>query len=265
MKNTFLFAILILTSQVSAQNCAEYPINGQPRIFGNKVAIQRTSNLDYRIDLSISFKTRHEEMQSRVRNCYQQAKKYLLGPNSERIHLYLNEKPSLTPYVIAVVPMGHRSSTGSLVENAECSTIIHETLHFLGLMDEYHESLLKYVYDRHYKRYVRSDSALDPDMTTAKPMYDCRSIAPKGSIMSHPKRSWDLVSYPSLILQPMEQSKSLLYPAHALAILYPNCEERNPFYDICISVSTLSSADFPDQKCPTVPVECSNGAWLFAQ
>jgi hypothetical protein len=58
------------------------------------------------------------------------------------------------------------------------ATTIHETLHLLGLVDEYKEQLEGFIVDWDTGKATRVEEGAEV------PAYDCRSLGPDDSIMS---------------------------------------------------------------------------------
>lgn len=89
-----------------------------------------------------------QEMMERTRACFAEASPFLRGPGGETLTFQ-----ALTPTEVTALPRDQRPPLWSinLVNNAQrghsaafndsfdCATIIHETLHVLGLCDEYEE------------------------------------------------------------------------------------------------------------------------------
>lgn len=89
------------------------------------------------------------EMMNRTRECFAEASPFLKGPGGETLNFQ-----ALTPTEVSALPRDQRPPLWSIdiVNNAQrghnrayasrfpCSTIIHETLHVLGLCDEYQEN-----------------------------------------------------------------------------------------------------------------------------
>lgn len=122
------------------------------------------------------------------------------------------------------------------VENMnDCSLIVHESLHLMGLWDEYVES--------------------DTSDSTGLLSFNCRSIS--NSIMSE-RRIYSGDSFPK-----DEHGSSLapLRPAHLRQLLYPSCAERNPVYKACISSAYRSVGTI--FNCNPAPAVCGEkNVWL---
>lgn len=67
---------------------------------------------------------------------------------------------------VKVVGRGNRPNAGAYPVGLECSGILHETMHLLGLVDEYHDT---------------------PNLHD--PLMDCRPAAPRDSIMSNDREA----------------------------------------------------------------------------
>ena len=126
------------------------PSPGQPKI-ELAVAIDFTS-ADTAID-----------MRKKVAKCYLEAEPFLKGPNGEQLVLRLAEKSEklkaglfkflsknqhLKPLSVKVETKNFssrfRGNSTDFASNYDCPTILHETLHWLGLSDEYPEPEFDY-------------------------------------------------------------------------------------------------------------------------
>jgi hypothetical protein len=93
-----------------------------------------------------------QQMLQRTRNCLNEMKPYLKGPNGEELEIILATpdsvlpdgmpKPAVTEVKVTNQKPGFRGDAGNFGTNFECQTIGHEMLHHLGLCDEYHEGIV---------------------------------------------------------------------------------------------------------------------------
>ena len=159
-----------LTSQISLfkrdledhQSCEDYDI-GEERIKsstgygGAGYTIKRESNGDYTANLFIEFvpsaiydnedQVPRDQVQShysqRIQACIDRANPYLKGPNGQRLNIVVRTPGASSCVPKNTITIGSRgSSNEAQAENYpsninDCSTITHETLHLLGLADEY--------------------------------------------------------------------------------------------------------------------------------
>ncbi len=117
----------------------------------------------------------------------------------------------------------------------DCAFIVHESLHLMGLWDEYVED------PRPNAKGLRS--------------FNCRSIS--DSIMSDEQaysRYFPLTNADG-------SPKAPLRPAHIRQILFPSCTERNPVYKACISNAYRSVGTI--LNCTPAPAVCGEkNTWL---
>lgn len=132
----------------------------------------------------------------KARKCLANVQDKLIGPNGERLEIKLyddvkNEtsiKNAPPPKVrVEIAKSEIRDHSKKWSPNSDCSTIIHELFHLIGLADEYEEvssgvrvekdGLVKWV---------------EKDATIAD--YNCRAIGPKDSVMNSPQAAIKSVS-----------------------------------------------------------------------
>jgi hypothetical protein len=98
------------------------------------------------------------EMLKKVQSCVRDLNPSLRGPEGKTLEIIINDAYSEAPLQkIALMNPGYRSHSRAYAEDITCSTIMHELMHLMGLVDEY----------------VESESS-----------YDCRAIGPDDSLMS---------------------------------------------------------------------------------
>lgn len=137
----------------------------------------------------------------KVAQCYQRLSPKLIDSNGRSItlHLYNETRDAgIAPppiWKISIQRKGYRPNVGNWPLNIDCNTIIHETLHLTGLVDEY----------------------------PARGIYMQRAVGPADSVMS--SGAGGFLGYGSF----------RVYPAHLNMILYPNCREKNQIYQMCAS------------------------------
>ncbi len=123
----------------------------------------------------------------------------------------------------------------NLKNMSDCAFIVHESLHLMGLWDEY----------------------IEDQNPNAKGLlsFNCRSIS--DSIMS------DQQSYSGFFhaTNPDGTIKMPLRSAHIRQLLFPSCSERNPVYRACISNAYRSIGTI--LNCNAAPAVCSEkNTWL---
>lgn len=122
--------------------------------FKNKgFLIKRISEKQYDITINVNFKDgslvgKTKEMEKRVKQCLADVSPYLKGPNGETLNVSVsnNEEVKKIPREIRPMPIeisieepGFRSNSRAYESDIDCAIITHETLHTLGLGDEYEE------------------------------------------------------------------------------------------------------------------------------
>ena len=138
-----------------------------------------------------------------------------------------------------------RSNSDNYSADIGCSTIVHEALHKMGLVDEYEERWNKLnpnLFKRMFlERYVP---------VTDRPANDCRSLAPRPTMMSN-HRALRHLNFPGLM------------PAHVNVIIYPGCMKKNEVYYSCSENAYRTSLDHGGiLGCRrTLPV-CATSEWL---
>lgn len=125
----------------------------------------------------------------KLADCFRYVSKSLLGPSGERLELKLSEDPQVPGESIPVGGSGHRADAHKYSSRIDCPTMIHETLHLLGLVDEYKENKLGYVRDRDSgeKRLVADGSGRNA--------FDCRTYGPPDSVMFSQWRVTDAMDF----------------------------------------------------------------------
>lgn len=109
----------------------------------------------------------NDRFRERVTACYKEFENLLKDTRSGKsILLRLTDNPAVPPEPISIVASGKRANSGAYPSDLGCAAILHETMHLLGLPDEY-----------------RDTPELHEDMN------DCRPTAPKDSIMSNEREA----------------------------------------------------------------------------
>lgn len=162
------------------------------------------------------------------------------SPENKNIQIRLISEPNLisSPNIINVRKDYHgKERTNSRTYNlgVSCGTVIHEVLHLTGLIDEYEE--------------IYNPSSKDSYQ------YQCRRLGPEDSVMANHSQAINNSVY---------YGHSLLKPAHARYLLYPNCAEKNDTYYKCSALAYTSEANCTPQKTQNLPLSCQNGStdWI---
>lgn len=169
---------------------ANYTLTRLRRSSGEPRAFQVTLNLNF-VD-NTGFNISATDFQSRYRShmqrCFNHANSRLRGPNGESFTLQLySDNPGVPrpPRVDVTIGGAVRRDTSHIWDDGiDCETTIHEVMHLLGLVDEYHETMEGV--------YVSPQGTANwTDQNATHPAYDCRIIGPDDSLMSHQSRAFD--------------------------------------------------------------------------
>jgi hypothetical protein len=216
-----------------------------------------------------------QEWRKRAQECFDGVKGRLKNEAEGSLEIAIYSKTELIAGIpippaqtITVGDKIVRSGTNSWASSADCATIIHETLHHLGLEDEYRETAIGYLTDA--KGATRLMVGADE---LKSPVFDCRAIGPVDSIMRDPEvalatpavcnaqsTTGCLSNRVSLPLR-----KNLLYPAQFRAIIHPGCYTANRLYYLCTSETRKTSPKGGGATACGVgiPEECKNpNEWL---
>jgi hypothetical protein len=199
----------------------------------------------------------------------------LLGPNGEHLSI-VYDFVETGGHEISIANGAVRANRDLWTRSMDCGTILHETLHLVGLVDEYEETAMGYntqsspqntsifgdIYDQFQTRtndtYSSPVPGLDvrPGFTPTDrgaefPMFNCRVSASSPSIMSN---HWEMIN---------SGSETLLRSAHFLMIVYPQCFPVTQVYRECAALAYISAFPFDAQDdCPEIPDVCENDLWL---
>lgn len=142
--------------------------------------LRRISEKDYIVDLRVRFQgsdlIAQKIMRDNAAKCLAEAAPFLKGPNGESLRIQYSEDASLPENIINIEKAGIRDDSHHYGGDTECSRVLHETLHLLGLVDEYVETEKGF--------YVNPETG-KPFNDGNKAAYDCRAIGPKDSIMAY--------------------------------------------------------------------------------
>jgi hypothetical protein len=166
--------------------------------------LTRTGAASYRATLNLNFvlpgtsppvpvpPIARRALETRVRDCFRQVSGGPLGLGTARIDLALHDPaareagpapPAHTVFVDESVP---RMDSSTWRSDIPCSTLIHETLHILGLPDEYVETA-----SGHRMRADGSVERVRTDAPEDSREYDCRAIGPRDSLMHYHTVAFD--------------------------------------------------------------------------
>ncbi|MGE0762607.1 MAG: hypothetical protein AB7N80_04960 [Bdellovibrionales bacterium] len=160
-----------------------------------------------------------------VQGCYDDANPFLNGPNYENLKLTLGAPmaahagaPPVREVNVYDYAVDRESDdTWSPLGEMSCATVMHETMHILGLVDEYEEAEGHYLNKKGQRTHRETD--------TWRSIYSCRSLGPESSIMSNPFAGDDIEEDPS--------GTTAIFAAQFREIVYHDCPELNRVYRSC--------------------------------
>lgn len=204
-------------------------------------------------------------MIQKINKCLRRANRFLRGPSGEVILFRITGQAEVPRFRLIVEPQELRANTHYFYTQMPCTTILHEFLHRVGLVDEYREQL----------RILAAN----------QPIYNCRAVGPNTSVMNDqsaaaaqltgskiasvhlpgfqpldiplnpidfeegdaedladlerrivPIRSANRVTGPHTITfreNPSAQRSTILMGSHFRLITQPFCEQSNPLYFQC--------------------------------
>ncbi len=124
----------------------------------------------------------HKGMKKHVEQCLKSVNKDLLGPNGEKLTIRLTDDKEPDPKApeldIQVGTKDLRANSRQYPEEIRFSTVAHELMHLLGLVDEYHEEHIGYAVDKATGVYRWVSEKAE------KFAYDCRAIGKKHLLMN---------------------------------------------------------------------------------
>lgn len=170
---------------------------------GHYHGLKRLSDKKYEATLAIDFKSddeaANEEMRERMNSCISKTSDYFKSPNGEQMDLKiissednkkLQKDQQLKLVEIGIADKGEyfRSNSKKYAADIPCSTITHELLHLMGLVDEYHETAIQAYYNPDTKeafnpRYFPAGKSKD-GFEQKVAYVDCRSHSIENSVMA---------------------------------------------------------------------------------
>lgn len=124
--------------------------SNSPSYLDGEYTLIRTEEKKWTIALALDVKSGNgisgDEMFNRIKTCMAAVNQSMKGPQGEMLDfnilsvaenrkLPLNKRPPISH--IEIQPAGARSHSRAYAADIQCSTIVHEVLHLLGLCDEY--------------------------------------------------------------------------------------------------------------------------------
>lgn len=170
---------------------------------GHYHGLKRISDKKYEATLAIDFtsddEATNQDMRDRMNECISKTSDYFKSPSGEQMDLKiitgeqnskLNKDQQLKVVKIGIADKGgyFRSNSKKYAADISCSTITHELLHLMGLVDEYHENTTQALYNSKTKEaysphYFPADKNID-DFKKKTAYVECRSHAKENSVMS---------------------------------------------------------------------------------
>ncbi|MBI4061009.1 MAG: hypothetical protein HY403_06230 [Elusimicrobia bacterium] len=144
-----------------------------------------------------------DKMTALAARCYDEAAPAMRGPDGERLHISLDltgaKTPGLAPQEIKVFGGYAWVPFSQWTVDYNCPTIVHETMHLLGLPDVYPMTRERYEIDATGKwvRWLTEEQARDlaPNRRKQMPRY-CRPLGPVDSLLYDQYESYRAVGLP---------------------------------------------------------------------
>jgi len=174
---------------VGEKKIVNFDRSSSPSLVEHKYILEKVKPDEYRVQLNLHFKENQifpdkptkvgRRMQTRINKCLKEMNPKLLGPHGEKIKIELVPwaEKNLPKYkeikslIWVTEDQELRANSHLYNSQSDCSTILHELLHLLGLADEYRET-----------EYINSFEK------------DCRSYGPEDSVMhDHSSAGWELM------------------------------------------------------------------------
>jgi hypothetical protein len=231
-----------------------------------KYSLKRMSEYEYVAYLNLKYLPKGElkslpqplqAFERKVDGCFDELAKQLTDEMGINIRLkrYKPESDAAIPkppeVVIDLNNEVKRAHSRGYGINESCATIVHESFHLMGLVDEYHEkSILALIpnpnsFLRILKPYIEG-----PKENIA---YDCRATGVLNSAMSSQNLAF-LVD------------DKVLYSGQTRAIINPNCEQKNKNYYACGRLAYLTSKkNGSPTGCGETPTVCHSPYWLLTE
>lgn len=168
----------------------------------------QNGNRNIEISLNLQFRAEKkadaELVREKVKKCFARAKDWMKSTEGDHISLRLsNEDENADNLFDALIHPSKLSAETIRVDNrceirensrcysteTSCQTILHETFHLLGLVDEYEESWKGYYTDD--KGEIRYAAHMPAQSKNKFSEYDCRALGPKDSIMRNTSEAVD--------------------------------------------------------------------------
>lgn len=125
-----------------------------------------------------------QEIWQFAQSCLANASLFLKGPNGEQLTLKpisIEDTQGIPKHPVKLDPKTKRASARAWTLDIDCPTVIHESLHVLGLVDEYEEKMLGHQFSKRSGKleYIEDGSK----KRVSHPELDCRAVGPRDSMM----------------------------------------------------------------------------------
>lgn len=194
--------------------------------------LKKTANNEFTAVVDIDFE--NPDHKKTATDCLAKADGHLNGPGGKtlKIRLAADFKTKNTPKTreVGSSDAGERANASVWPEDISCGTVVHEVLHLLGLVDEYKEKSIGYVYDEDEDtwKYVREDGEAIS--------YNCRYPEFSGGYaMKSSSTTWEqVVENPSPALGYGGLVGNSLIGAEQFGVITePGCSLKNKRYYLC--------------------------------
>jgi hypothetical protein len=252
-----------------AESCVQPQVGEEPRRVNTRASginayflLSRPSANEHLAQIPLRFipSDRDQEFRERANFCLDGFHENLLGPGGHSLRIELIEedlasgRPPL-PTTIQIQSDDYRANSLNWDGDINCSTILHEILHLLGLVDEYKERWIGYHLNAE-GGLIQSSQISDRPYSK----FSCRSLGPPSSVMANQEAA----VLKTNVFRKNGDMVSLLRPAHFRLITQPGCESANRLYYACSQGAYQTRYEGLGQGCERQrPSACQDPeAWL---
>ena len=207
-QNPLLNLRLLETDVREINSCTEVPVGGSRNIdwadgesstgVEAQYKLTRPSANEYRAELNVTFtsdgvtpgtpaaRAFNQRTRAEAERCLTDHASILSPPGGPRLTVSLvptSGRPAPPPIGIKVVAdAGHRADSHAWAPStsSECSTMIHELMHRIGMVDQYKETSMGYRTNPDTGAFEKVENATDD----AFQAWNCRSLGPEDTLMS---------------------------------------------------------------------------------
>lgn len=168
------------------------PALGQQRSF----RLTKMSEKKFRVEINPQFyikknmlRYQSPELQGkqiyRLTQCFKAVAPFLNGPNGESLEIKVNSSKEVPQVSLVVTEEG--ASMWGYSKDESCSTIVHETMHLLGLVDEYKDKSRGVIIDpvSGYFRTLIPEKNSENKNPNFHPAFNCRATAHRDSFLAN--------------------------------------------------------------------------------